>query len=77
MAEKTKNISNSGTKSQEITQTSLFPLTSSNGNKVEVNFTLKKTSNDGGLLLLREAEKQLGLIDSFAGCIENPRNQFM
>ncbi len=77
MAKNTKNISDSGTKSQEITQTSLFPLTSSNGKEVGVNFTLKKTSNDGGLLLLREAEKQLGLIDSFAGCIEDPRNQFM
>ncbi len=75
MAKNTKNISNSGTKPQEITQKSLFPLTSSNGKKVEVNFTLKKTSSDGGLLLLREVEKQLGLIDSLAGCIEDPRNQ--
>ncbi len=38
MAKNTKNISKSGTKSQEITQTSLFPLTSSNGKEVEVNF---------------------------------------
>ncbi len=46
MAKITKNNSTSGTKSQEITQKSLFPLASSIGKKVEVDFTLKKTSSD-------------------------------
>ncbi len=57
MAKNTKNISNCSTKPQKITRDSIFPLASSNGKKVEVSFTLKKTSNDCGYLLLSKVKK--------------------
>ena len=43
--------------------------------KVEVKFTMEKTSNDGGLLLLREVENQIGLINGLVNCIKDERHQ--
>ncbi len=53
----------------------LFNLAQLDKKKVEVRFTLEETSNDGGLLLLREVEKQVGIIDRLTNCIRDNRHQ--
>jgi len=50
----------------------LFPVS---GKPVELSFTGDKISSDGGLLLLREVENQLGLIDRISNCITDNRDQ--
>jgi len=50
----------------------LFPLS---GKPVELSFTGDQISSDGGLLLLREVENQLGLIDRISACITDNRDQ--
>jgi len=55
--------------------TTLFNLSDFNKKPVEVKFINEQISHDGGLLLLNEVEKQLGLIEKLAGCINDPRHQ--
>ena len=50
----------------------LFPVADK---KVELSFTGDRISSDGGLLLLREVENQLGLINSISNCISDDRDQ--
>lgn len=50
----------------------LFPV---ENKQIEVSFTGDDISSDGGLLLLREAEKQMGLIDRISNCITDTRDQ--
>jgi len=68
------NVSPKG-KISHPNQAQLFNLSGLGGKKVEVKFTMEKTSNDGGLLLLREVEKQIGLISGLANCIKDERHQ--
>jgi hypothetical protein len=56
-------------------QSTLFNLSGLGKKKVEVKFTMEETSNDGGLLLLREVDKQIGLINDLADCIKDERHQ--
>ena len=56
-------------------QPTLFNLSGLGKKKVEVKFTMEETSNDGGLLLLREVDKQIGLISDLADCIKDERHQ--
>jgi len=49
----------------------LFPVS---GKPVELSFSGDQISSDGGLLLLREAENQLGLIDRISNCITDNRD---
>ena len=49
----------------------LFPVS---GKPVELSFTGDQISSDGGLLLLREVENQLGLIDRICTCITDNRD---
>jgi hypothetical protein len=51
----------------------LFRLSDFNKKKVEASFSAEQVSNDGGLLLLNEVEKQIGLVEKLAGCIHDPR----
>lgn len=53
----------------------MFRLTDFNHKKVEASFSVEQVSSDGGLLLLNEVEKQIGLIEKLAGCIHDPRHQ--
>lgn len=53
----------------------LFNLSDFNKKPVAVKFTSEQISHDGGLLLLNEVEKQLGLIEKLAGCINDTRHQ--
>jgi len=50
----------------------LFPV---ENKKVELTFSGDRISSDGGLLLLREVENQIGIIDSISGCITDNRDQ--
>lgn len=53
----------------------LFNLSGFNKKPVEVKFINEQISHDAGLLLLSEVDKQLGLIDKLARCINDPRHQ--
>jgi len=73
-----KNTNNHQTKKADIsvsTQPFLFNLSDIDKKKVEVRFTMEDTSNDGGLLLLREVEKQIGLLSDLSNCIKDERHQ--
>lgn len=50
----------------------LFPV---EDKKVEVSYSGDRISSDGGLLLLREVENQIGIIDSISNCITDNRDQ--
>lgn len=51
-----------------------LPVLSPVGSKpVHVDFDGGRLTSDGGVLLLAEIEKKLGLADRLAGCIEDPR----
>lgn len=63
------------TKSQINLQTSLFSLSDCGGKKVEVAFTTEQISVDGGLLLLKEVDKNIGLIDRITSCLTDNRHQ--
>jgi hypothetical protein len=49
----------------------LFPVSEK---KIELSYTGDQISSDGGLLLLREVENQLGLIDRINSCITDNRD---
>lgn len=59
---------------QEFPSQTLFNLSSFNKKAVEVCFKAEQTSNDGGLLLLNEIDRQIGLLDNIAGCINDSRH---
>ena len=52
-----------------------FHLPAVQRKKVTAAFDGGLISSDGGLVLLREAERRLGLADTLAGCIRDRRNQ--
>ncbi|MDE2810632.1 MAG: transposase, partial [Gemmatimonadota bacterium] len=60
-----------------MTDDSLLPfdLPSVQRKKVSAAFDGGLISSDGGLVLLREAERSLGLAETLAGCIRDRRNQ--
>jgi len=53
----------------------LFDLSDFDHKKVQVKFSLEETSNDGGLLLLKEVDSQIGLIERLSSCIQDTRHQ--
>ena len=75
MSKATKYYSHREVKKLNSNGPSLFKLSDMDKKKVEVKFTMEETSNDGGLLLLREVEKQLGLIKGLECCIKDERHQ--
>ena len=52
-----------------------FDLPSVRRKKVSAAFDGGLISSDGGLVLLRETERSLGLAETLAGCIRDRRNQ--
>lgn len=52
----------------------LFPVSNK---QIELSFTGYDISSDGGLLLLREVENQMGLINRISNCITDNRDQDM
>jgi hypothetical protein len=54
------------------TQFELFPI---DNKKIELSYSGDRISSDGGLLLLREVENQIGLINNISYCIDDTRDQ--
>ena len=75
MNKDTNNYQCEKAKISNPSQPPLFNLSGLGKKKVAVKFTMEETSNDGGLLLLREVEKQVGLISGMANCIKDERHQ--
>src|SRR5690554_4759364 len=50
----------------------LFPVEQKN---IELSFSGERISSDGGLLLLREVNRQIGLIEQISNCITDNRDQ--
>lgn len=51
-----------------------FFLSALKNKPVEVSYTGREISSDGGALLLREVERQTGLIEKLSGCIDDQRD---
>ena len=51
-----------------------FDLPAASRKKVTADFAGGLISSDGGLVLLREAERRLGLAEALAGCIQDWRD---
>ena len=51
-----------------------FGFPSFDRRKIEANFQGGNVSSDGGVLLLREAERRLGLIHALSACVPDPRD---
>jgi hypothetical protein len=71
----TSEKSNNGQKTEDFLTPALFNLTEFNHKKVEVRFNVEQISTDGGLLLLKEVDNQIGLIDRLSACINDTRHQ--
>lgn len=56
--------------------TELLQFASLKRQKVQADFRGGRLTSDGGALLLREADRALGLIDAVNACIDDPRNPF-
>ncbi len=56
-------------------QHKLFQLSDKQGKRVEPFYSGNDISSDGGLLLLRELEKQTGIISDMRKCITDDRDQ--
>lgn len=55
-------------------QSQLFQLSAIQGKNVELSYTGKDISSDGGLLLLKEVENQIGIISCISKCINDDRD---
>lgn len=75
MSEDTNNYNKQEEKNLNPGMTSLFDLSALGTKKVDVRFSMEETSNDGGLLLLKEVDNQIGLIDKLSECINDDRHQ--
>ena len=51
-----------------------FRFPSFDRRKIEANFEGGNVSSDGGVLLLREAERRLGLIEALSACLPDSRD---
>jgi hypothetical protein len=51
-----------------------FGFPSFDRRKIEASFEGGDVSSDGGMMLLRQADRRLGLIQSFASLLPDPRN---
>jgi len=71
----TKKSESSNVNSAIFPQPTLFPLSSVNKKPVEISFTSEEISIDGGLLILNEVEKNIGVIKALASCIKDERHQ--
>ncbi len=71
--DKTKAV-NTKTSGDKFIQTTLFSLSDVGKKKTEVRFVTEHISSDGGLLFLKEVDKNIGLIDSIADCLDDQRH---
>src|ERR1039458_9203187 len=60
---------------EKNTPSPLFNLGPISGKPLEISFSAEKVSTDGGLLLLKEVENHIGIIDAVASFIKDSRHQ--
>jgi hypothetical protein len=66
---------NTSTKStSKLSTPTLFELSPIDKKPIEISFTAQHTSSDGGLLLLKEVESKIGIINSISNCINDDRH---
>jgi len=66
----------SNNKSLELlSKTKLFDLPLIDNKRVELSFTGHDISSDGGLLLVKGIEKEIGIVRSIVSCLEDSRHQ--
>lgn len=65
---------NKDTATTQNSQQVLFNLAPVQDKKIEIAFTGNDISSDGGLLLLKECEKQTGIIKAIAACLIDERH---
>jgi len=53
----------------------LFDLPPIDNKRIEISFTGTDISSEGGLLLVKETERQIGLIKAITNCMEDDRHQ--
>jgi len=75
MGKDTKNNNKPNAGFSDSRPSTFFNLSSVDRKKAQVRFALEETSNDGGLLLLKEVDSQIGLIDRLSGCLQDNRHQ--
>lgn len=75
MCKSTKKVSNDIENPGGFSLPTLFNLAGLNHKKIEVRFNAEQVSNDGGLLLLKEVENQIGIIESLVSCVNDTRHQ--
>ena len=61
--------------SESICQSRLFDLQPIDNKRVEVSFTASDISSDGGLLLVKQIESEIGIIKAVVSCINDTRHQ--
>ena len=69
-----KDIKNHRDRNNEISNNepaTLFELSDFGHKKAQVRFALEETSNYGSLLLLKEVDAQVGLIDRLSGYLQD------
>jgi len=72
-----KNTKSNNAKSSDLekdNQTVLFELSPVAKKPIELSFVAENVSVDGGLLLLKEVENNIRIIDSICGCIKDDRH---
>jgi len=52
-----------------------FSFTAHSSRRVKAGFTAGRVSSDGGALLLREADRKIGLLGRLASCFQDKRQQ--
>jgi hypothetical protein len=75
MIKSTKKLSKNIENPSGFSMPTLFNLTGFNHKNIEVRFNAEQVSNDGGLLLLKEVESQIGIIDGLVSCVNDTRHQ--
>ena len=73
MSKITNKISDN--KTAENSHGKLFHLSAIQNKNIELSYTGKDISSDGGLLLLKELENQIGIISDIANCLSDNRDQ--
>lgn len=74
MTKDTKSPNTDFISETENFSTTLFDLAPVCKKPIELGFTAERVSSDGGLLLLREVERQSGLLKAIANCIGEERH---
>jgi len=75
MSKDTKHLVSTTNCEEKNSFPALFDLAPVDKKPVDLTFTGNKISTDGGLLLLREIENQIGLLGAISDCIADARHQ--